>query len=67
MAIRTAPRQGDSPTVDSLRKERNRKRKRTPKELEEELDEGLRGTFPASDPVSPTGSSIPGGPPGQQR
>ncbi|MBO9125329.1 MULTISPECIES: hypothetical protein [unclassified Rhizobium] len=27
--------------------------------LEEELDEGLEDTFPASDPVSVTGSSIP--------
>lgn len=67
MAIRTIPQQRDSPTVESLRKERVRKRKRTPKELEEELDEGLRGTFPASDPVSPTATSIPGGPPRPQR
>jgi len=27
--------------------------------MEEQLDEGLEGTFPASDPVSATGSSIP--------
>jgi hypothetical protein len=29
---------------------------------EEELEEGLDDTFPASDPVSITGSSIPGAP-----
>ncbi|MDX8530518.1 hypothetical protein RFM41_02045 [Mesorhizobium sp. VK25A] len=29
---------------------------------EEELEEGLEDTFPASDPVSITGSSIPGAP-----
>ncbi|WP_431319871.1 hypothetical protein [Rhizobium sp. YTU87027] len=27
--------------------------------MDEQLDEGLEGTFPASDPVSVTGSSIP--------
>ena len=32
------------------------------KDAEEELDEGLADTFPASDPVSVTGSSISGGP-----
>jgi hypothetical protein len=31
-------------------------------EREEELEEGLEDTFPASDPVSVTVSSIPGGP-----
>jgi hypothetical protein len=29
---------------------------------EEELEEGLEDTFPASDPVSITGTSIPGAP-----
>ncbi|MBZ9761952.1 hypothetical protein LB553_13865 [Mesorhizobium sp. CA8] len=29
---------------------------------EEELEEGLEDTFPASDPVSVTSTSIPGGP-----
>ncbi|WP_189637105.1 MULTISPECIES: hypothetical protein [unclassified Rhizobium] len=29
--------------------------------MDEQLDEGLEGTFPASDPVSVTGSSIPTG------
>jgi len=29
---------------------------------EQELEEGLEDTFPASDPVSVTSSSIPGGP-----
>ncbi len=31
-------------------------------ELDEQLNEGLEDTFPASDPVSVTSSSIPGGP-----
>ena len=30
--------------------------------LEEELQEGLEETFPASDPVSITGTAIPGAP-----
>ena len=30
--------------------------------IEEELEEGLEDTFPASDPVSITGTSIPGAP-----
>ncbi|EJL57654.1 hypothetical protein PMI09_00911 [Rhizobium sp. CF122] len=30
--------------------------------IEEQLDEGLEGTFPASDPVSATGSTISRGP-----
>lgn len=30
--------------------------------MEEQLDEGLEGTFPASDPVSATGSTIPTAP-----
>ncbi|EPE97773.1 hypothetical protein [Rhizobium grahamii] len=30
--------------------------------MEEQLDEGLEGTFPASDPVSATGSTVPRGP-----
>ena len=32
-------------------------------ELEEQLDEGLEDTFPASDPVSATVTSIPSGTP----
>ena len=31
-------------------------------DAEQELEEGLEDTFPASDPVSVTSSSIPGGP-----
>lgn len=31
------------------------------KDMEEELEEGLEDTFPASDPVSNTYTSIPGG------
>lgn len=34
-------------------------------EREEELDEGLESTFPASDPVSVTRTSIPGRPSGR--
>jgi hypothetical protein len=49
---------GESPAVQSLRSARSAHDLGT---LEEELDEGLEGTFPASDPVSATVSSIPGG------
>ncbi|WP_224543443.1 hypothetical protein [Mesorhizobium sp. CA16] len=34
---------------------------------EEELEEGLEDTFPASDPVSITSTSIPGGPAKQNK
>lgn len=44
-----------SPAVESLRKE---KRKRPAKS---DLDEGLKETFPGSDPVSVTSTSIPTG------
>jgi hypothetical protein len=46
-----------SPAVRSLEREQRRQ-----KDKEEELDEGLEDTFPASDPVSVTSTSIPGGP-----
>ena len=42
--------------VRSLENERHREVE------EEELEEGLEDTFPASDPVSITSTSIPGGP-----
>ncbi len=42
--------------VRSLEQERHRKVE------DEELEEGLEDTFPASDPVSITGTAIPGGP-----
>jgi len=48
-----------SPAVRSLERERRRRAK---KDKEEQLDEGLEDTFPASDPVSVTSSSISGGP-----
>ena len=52
-----------SPAVKSLeREQRNQERESSPDELEDELEEGLEDTFPASDPVSVTSSSIPGGP-----
>lgn len=49
---------GESPAVQSLRSARSTHDLAT---LEEELEEGLESTFPASDPVSATVSSIPGG------
>jgi len=36
----------------------------TPEELDAELDQGLEATFPASDPVSVTGTTTPGRPAG---
>jgi hypothetical protein len=50
-----------SPAVKSLEREK-RTQKQQADEREEELEEGLEDTFPASDPVSVTSSSIPGGP-----
>lgn len=47
-----------SPAVESLKQERARQRERTAKG---ELDKGLEDTFPASDPVSMTTTSIPSG------
>ena len=50
-----------SPAVKSLEREK-RRQKHEADVREEELEEGLEDTFPASDPVSVTSSSIPGGP-----
>jgi hypothetical protein len=47
--------------VKSLEREK-RKQKQGADKREEELEEGLEDTFPASDPVSVTSSSISGGP-----
>lgn len=47
-----------SPAVQSLRSARSAKDTGT---LEEQLDEGLESSFPASDPVAATTSSIPTG------
>lgn len=47
-----------SPAVESLKQEQARQRERTAKG---ELDKGLEDTFPASDPVSMTITSIPSG------
>lgn len=47
-----------SPAVESLKRERAKQDARKPKG---QLQEGLEDTFPASDPVSVTGSSIPSG------
>ncbi|WP_342394270.1 hypothetical protein [Pseudaminobacter soli (ex Li et al. 2025)] len=35
---------------------------RARKSKEEQLEEGLEDTFPASDPISVTSTTIPGGP-----
>lgn len=48
----------ESPAVMSLRSARSASDTGT---LEEQLDEGLESSFPASDPVSVTSSSIPSG------
>lgn len=56
--------EGVSPAVLSLRSARSAHDSAT---LEEELDEGLEDTFPASDPVSATVSSIPSGRTSQKR
>ncbi len=47
-----------SPAVDSLRKERASKKAGTP---DDDLEKGLEESFPASDPVSATVSTIPSG------
>ena len=46
-----------SPAVRSLEHEQHEA-----SSAEEELEEGLEDTSPASDPISITGTSIPGGP-----
>ena len=55
-----------SPAVKSLEREK-RKQKQGADKREEELEEGLEDTFPASDPVSVTSSSISGGPKKKQK
>jgi hypothetical protein len=55
-----------SPAVKSLEREK-RKQNQDADKREEELEEGLEDTFPASDPVSVTSSSIPGGPKKKQK
>lgn len=49
----------DSPAVRSLRREQKGQTALTP---EQELEKGLKDTFPASDPVSPTSSTTAGKP-----
>ncbi|TIR26703.1 MAG: hypothetical protein E5X34_03460 [Mesorhizobium sp.] len=57
MPSKTAPKSPKkTPAVRSLEHEKHREVE------EEELEEGLEDTFPASDPVSITSTSIPGGP-----
>jgi hypothetical protein len=48
---------GKTPAVRSFEHDQ-----RQESNLEEELQEGLEETFPASDPVSITGTTIPGAP-----
>ncbi|WP_027685007.1 hypothetical protein [Rhizobium leguminosarum] len=48
----------ESPAVQSMRKEQAEQRKQTRKG---ELDKAIEDTFPASDPVSATHTSIPAG------
>ncbi|AXA37780.1 hypothetical protein [Rhizobium leguminosarum] len=48
----------ESPAVQSMRKEQSEQRKQTRKG---ELDKAIEDTFPASDPVSATHTSIPAG------
>jgi len=55
-----------SPAVKSLERERREQDKQADT-LEQELEEGLEDSFPASDPVSVTSSSIPGGPKKKQK
>ena len=55
-----------SPAVKSLEREKRRQTHEADVR-EEELEEGLEDTFPASDPVSVTSSSIPGGPKKKQK
>lgn len=55
-----------SPAVKSLEREK-RRQKQDADLKEEELDEGLEDTFPASDPVSVTSSSVPGRPKQKQK
>lgn len=59
-AARSKP---ESPAVLSLRKEQKTQSALTP---EQELEKGLKGTFPASDPISPT-SSVTAGKPQKKR
>lgn len=51
--------EAQSPAVASLRREQKRQSKIS---ANGELEEGLEDTFPASDPVSVTVSTVPGGP-----
>ena len=60
MASASKPEAGAKPrksaAVRSLEEERRSE------DMQEELEEGLEDTFPASDPVSITSTSIPGAP-----
>lgn len=51
----------ESPAVASLRRAQEA---RDGRKSDDDLDAGLDGTFPASDPVSATSSTIPSGRPG---
>lgn len=62
MAEDTELRESDvSPAVESLKREQKATKKKASRKADE-LTEGLEDSFPASDPVSVTATSIPGGP-----
>ena len=52
----------ESPAVQSYQAEKRARRKRDRNEGEAELNDGLKASFPASDPVSPTTSVTAGEP-----
>ncbi|TWF52164.1 hypothetical protein [Neorhizobium alkalisoli] len=56
-------RDGSRNRMDPKTTERSARDKGDAADLEEQLDEGLEDTFPASDPVSATVTSIPSGTP----
>ena len=50
----------ESPAVQSYQAEKRKRRDRDRNEIEAELNDGLKASFPASDPVSPTTSVTAG-------
>lgn len=59
---KTPPGTKKSPAVRSLEREKREQAAKPEDVVEQELEEGLEDTFPASDPVSVTSTSHPGGP-----
>lgn len=60
--VKPRPPKLESPAVRSLLREQVRDALEHPKNKKSRLDEALEETFPASDPISPSQSTIPGGP-----